>query len=47
MSTDTQIVYQIVFSTKDREKILSQEKSEELIELLIDRGIEFDERYSL
>jgi len=48
MSTYTQNLYQIVFSTKNREEHHKTVTSrDELIELLKEHGIEFDELYLL
>ena len=48
MSTYTQILYQIVFSTKNQENTMiesGQEKLYKYISLLKEHGIEFDEKY--
>jgi len=47
MGTYTQILYQIVFSTKDRKNTLYKKNRDKLIDLFIEHGIDFNEKYLL
>ncbi len=47
MSTYTQILYQIIFSTKERRRVLTETFIDEYKRLLKEFKIEFDEKYLL